>query len=76
MEFAKERVLGIIQFLINTSHDGFAALPERFEKVARLIGASTARVIFAISVPISGCSIISVMLMMFAHSMCEFGALV
>jgi molybdate/tungstate transport system permease protein len=65
-----------IPFLINAARDGFAAVPERLEKVALTLGASPARVFFAISVPMAWRSILSGMVMMFARGMSEFGAVV
>ena len=65
-----------IPFLINAAREGFAAVPERLEKVALTLGASPAHVFFKISVPMAWRSIISGMVMMFARGMSEFGAVV
>ena len=65
-----------IPFLINAAREGFAAVPERLENVALTLGASPARVFFAISVPMAWRSIMSGMVMMFARGMSEFGAVV
>jgi molybdate/tungstate transport system permease protein len=65
-----------IPFLINAAREGFAAVPERMEKVALTLGASPARVFFRISVPLAWRSIVSGMVMMFARGMSEFGAVV
>jgi len=65
-----------IPFLINAARDGFAAVPERLEKVALTLGASPSRVFFRISVPMAWRSIVSGMVMMFARGMSEFGAVI
>lgn len=63
-----------IPFLINAARDGFAAVPERLEKVALSLGASPTRVFFTISMPLAWRSIISGFVMMWARGMSEFGA--
>jgi molybdate/tungstate transport system permease protein len=63
-----------IPFLINAAREGFAAVPERLEKVALTLGASPSRVFFRISVPMAWRSIVSGLVMMFARGMSEFGA--
>jgi molybdate/tungstate transport system permease protein len=65
-----------IPFLINAAREGFAAVPERLEKVALTLGASPSRVFFRISIPMAWRSIVSGMVMMFARGMSEFGAVV
>jgi molybdate/tungstate transport system permease protein len=65
-----------IPFLINAAREGFAAVPERMEKVALTLGASPSSVFFRISVPMAWRSIVSGMVMMFARGMSEFGAVV
>lgn len=65
-----------IPFLINASRDGFAAVPERLEKAALNLGASSTRVFFTISLPLAMRSIVSGLVLMFARGMSEFGAVV
>lgn len=65
-----------IPFLLNSAHDGFAAVPERLEKAALNLGASPARVFFTISMPLAMRSIVSGLILMFARGMSEFGAVV
>ncbi len=65
-----------LPFLINAARDGFAAVPERFEKAALNLGASPSRVFFTISMPLAWRSILSGLVMMFARGMSEFGAVV
>jgi molybdate/tungstate transport system permease protein len=65
-----------IPFLVNAARDGFLSVPERLEKTARSLGASSARVFFTISVPLAGRSIVSGLVMMFARGLSEFGAIV
>lgn len=63
-----------LPFLINSARDGFAAVPERLEKVALSLGASPARVFFTISVPLAWRSILSGLVLMWARGLSEFGA--
>ena len=65
-----------IPFLINSARDGFAAVPERLEKIALSLGASPLRVFFTISLPLAWRSILSGFIMMWARGMSEFGAVV
>ena len=65
-----------LSFLINSSRDGFSAVPERLEKAALNLGASSSKMFFTISVPLSWRSIASGFVMMFARGMSEFGAIV
>ncbi len=65
-----------IPFLVNAARDGFAAVPEKLEKAALVLGASPARVFFTISLPLAWRSIVSGMIMMWARGMSEFGAVV
>ncbi|HOE04152.1 MAG TPA: ABC transporter permease [Bacteroidales bacterium] len=65
-----------LPFLINAARDGFAAVPEKYEKAALNLGASPARVFFTISLPLAWRSIMSGFIMMFARGMSEFGAVV
>jgi len=65
-----------LPFLINSSRDGFAAVPDRLEKAALNLGASRSRVFFTISLPLAWRSIITGFVMMFARGMSEFGAVV
>jgi molybdate/tungstate transport system permease protein len=65
-----------IPFLINSSRDGFAAVPERLEKIALTLGARPLRVFFTISVPLAWRSILSGLILMWARGMSEFGAIV
>ncbi|HPO12005.1 MAG TPA: ABC transporter permease [Candidatus Hydrogenedentes bacterium] len=63
-----------LPFLINAARDGFAAVPERLEKVALSLGASPTRVFFTISLPLAWRSIVSGLVMMWARGLSEFGA--
>ena len=65
-----------LPFLINAARDGFAAVPERLEKAALVLGASPMRVFFTISLPLAWRSIVSGLVMMFARGMSEFGSIV
>lgn len=63
-----------LPFLVNSARDGFAAVPERLEKVALSLGASPARVFFTISIPLAWRSILSGLVLMWARGLSEFGA--
>jgi molybdate/tungstate transport system permease protein len=65
-----------IPFLINAARDGFAAVPERLERIALTLGASPARVFFTISVPLAWRSILSGFVLMWGRGMSEFGAVI
>ena len=65
-----------IPFLINAARDGFAAVPERLEKIALTLGASPLRVFFTISLPLAWRSILSGFILMWARGMSEFGAVI
>ncbi|MHB8904583.1 MAG: ABC transporter permease [Melioribacteraceae bacterium] len=65
-----------IPFLINAARDGFAAVPERLEKIALTLGASPIRVFFTISLPLAWRSILSGFILMWARGMSEFGAVI
>ena len=65
-----------IPFLINAARDGFAAVPERYEKIALTMGASPIRVFFTISLPLAWRSIVSGLILMWGRGMSEFGAVI
>ncbi len=65
-----------LPFLVNAAREGFAAVPERIEKVARTLGASPSRVFFTISLPLAWRTILSGMVMMWARGISEFGAVI
>ncbi len=65
-----------IPFLINAARDGFAAVPERLEKIALTLDASPTRVFFTISLPLAWRSILSGFILMWARGMSEFGAVI
>lgn len=65
-----------VPFLINAARDGFAAVPERLEKVALSLGASPLRVFFTISVPLAWRGIVSGLVLMWGRGMSAFGAVV
>jgi len=65
-----------LPFLINGARDAFAAVPERFEKVALNLGASFPRVFCTISLPLAWRGILSGLILMWARGMSEFGAVV
>lgn len=65
-----------IPFLINAARDGFAAVPERYEKTALTMGASPVRVFFTISLPLAWRSVLSGLILMWGRGMSEFGAVI
>jgi molybdate/tungstate transport system permease protein len=65
-----------IPFMINAARDGFAAVPERFERIAMTLGASPARAFFTISLPLAWRSILSGFILMWGRGMSEFGAVI
>ena len=65
-----------VPFLINAARDGFAAVPEKYEKAALNLGASQMRVFFTISLPLAWRSILSGLILMWARGMSEFGAVI
>ena len=65
-----------VPFLVNAARDGFAAVPERLEKVARTLGASPSRVFLTISLPMAWRAIFSGMVLMWARGISEFGAVI
>ena len=65
-----------IPFLVNAARDGFAAVPERYEKIALTLGASSMRAFFTVSVPLAWRSIVSGFILMWGRGMSEFGAVI
>ncbi len=65
-----------VPFLVNAARDGFSAVPERYEKAARSLGASPLRVFLTISMPLAWRSILSGLVLMWARGLSEFGAVV
>ncbi len=65
-----------VPFLVNAAREGFAAVPERLEKVARTLGASRSRVFVTISLPMAWRAILSGMVLMWARGISEFGAVI
>jgi len=61
-------------FLINESKEGFNKIDERYEKVARTLGASPFQSFFKIVLPMNKNHILSGTLMMWARGISEFGA--
>jgi molybdate/tungstate transport system permease protein len=65
-----------LPFLVNAAREGFTAVPERLENVARTLGASPSRVFFTVSLPLSWRAILSGMVLMWARGISEFGAVI
>jgi len=62
-------------FTINSARDGFLAVDENLENVARTLGASKLKTFFTISLPLALPSILSGAIMTFARAMSEVGAI-
>ncbi|HDH45472.1 MAG TPA: ABC transporter permease subunit [Thermococcus sp.] len=62
-------------FTVNSSRDGFLAVDEKLEHVARTLGASKLRAFFSISLPLALPSILSGAIMTWARAMSEVGAI-
>ncbi|CAB49077.1 tungstate ABC transporter permease WtpB [Pyrococcus abyssi] len=62
-------------FAINSARDGFLAVDEKLEHVARTLGASKLRTFFSISLPIALPSIASGAIMAWARGISEVGAI-
>ncbi|RPJ58804.1 MAG: ABC transporter permease subunit [Acidobacteria bacterium] len=65
-----------VPFLVNAAREGFEAIPERLEKVARTLGASPWRVFLTISLSMSWRAILSGMTLMWGRGISEFGAVI
>ncbi len=65
-----------LPYLFNAARDSFEAIDRRVEYAALNLGASQVNTFFSVSLPLAKNGIISGMVMMFARSMSEFGAIV
>lgn len=65
-----------VSFVVNSSRDGFEAVDERLENVARSLGASRIEAIMTVTVPLSLPSIVTGAVMAWARAVSEFGAVV
>ncbi len=65
-----------LPFLVNAAREGFSAVPQRLENVARTLGASPARVFFTISLPMAWRAIVSGGVLMWGRGISEFGAVI
>lgn len=62
-------------FTINAARDGFLAVDEKLEHVARTLGASKLKAFFTVSIPIAMPSILSGAIMTWARAISEVGAI-
>jgi len=62
-------------FTINAARDGFLAVDERLEHVARTLGASQMKAFFTVSLPMALSSILSGAIMTWARAISEVGAI-
>jgi molybdate/tungstate transport system permease protein len=63
-------------FLINGAKEGFRKIDERYENVARTLGAGRFEAFFAVILPMAKSDIINGALMMWSRALGEFGAVV
>jgi len=80
----EDHMLGIVtammfvsaSFVVNASREGFEAVDERLEYVARSLGASRTEAFLTVTVPLSMSSILTGAIMAWARAVSEFGAVV
>jgi molybdate/tungstate transport system permease protein len=65
-----------VPFLLHSAIDGFSSVPEKLEKAACTLGASSWRTFWTVSLPLAKRNILTGMIMMFARGMSEFGAVI
>ncbi len=63
-------------FLINAARDGFRAVDERLENVARTLGRGPWAAFFGVTLPLARGPLVSGAVMMWARALSEFGAVV
>jgi molybdate/tungstate transport system permease protein len=65
-----------LPFLVNEVKEGFRAIDDKLEKVARTLGANSCQTFFKIALPLNFNHIMSGSVMMWARGLSEFGAVV
>lgn len=65
-----------LPFHVNAARNGFAAVPERLEKVSRSLGSPASAAFFRVTLPLAWRSILTGMIMCLARAISEFGAVV
>ncbi|MBN2585912.1 MAG: ABC transporter permease [Candidatus Fermentibacteraceae bacterium] len=65
-----------IPFFVNAAKEGFAAVPERLEKVSMTLGASRLSTFGRVTFPLAGRSVLTGTIMSAARALSEFGAVV
>jgi molybdate transport system permease protein len=60
--------------LVRSVRVGFQSVNQRFEHIARTLGASNARVFFTVTLPLASRGIVAGVLLAFARAVGEFGA--
>lgn len=65
-----------LPFHINAAREGFAAVPERLEKVSRSLGSSAAGAFLRVTFPLAWRSLLTGVIMCMARALSEFGAVV
>lgn len=65
-----------VPYMVNSAREGFEGVDTRLEKAARTLGASEAQVFWLISVPLGIRGIFSGIVLTYARSIAEFGAVI
>ncbi len=65
-----------LPFLVNEAKEGFRAVDNKLEKVARTLGATPGQTFFKVALPLNWNHILSGSIMMWARGLSEFGAVV
>jgi molybdate/tungstate transport system permease protein len=63
-------------YMINAAREGFESIDIRLEKTARTLGATPIQVFFQVSLPLSFRSILTGIVLTYARSIAEFGAVI
>ena len=80
----EDNLLGIVlammfvsaSFVVNSAREGFEAVDERLENVARSLGSSRGSAFLTVTVPLSVSSLVTGVVMAWARAVSEFGAVV
>lgn len=80
----EDNLLGIVlammfvssSFVVNSAREGFEAVDERLENVARSLGSSRGSAFLTVTIPLSVSSLVTGIVMAWARAVSEFGAVV
>jgi molybdate/tungstate transport system permease protein len=65
-----------VSFVVNAARDGFEAVDERLENVARSLGATRTEAFLTVTLPLSLPAVVTGAVMAWARAVSEFGAVV